>query len=163
MAICRNRDTAQDLVQEASMISWKKRDQFEPGTHFGAWTGQIVRNLALRHGRDAGRRATVALEPQQVAAPAMPSAEASGTSVTSLDPDHNATQQADRLGLDDHLSAALDELGDTARVCFLLRVVDNLSYQEISETLDLPANTAMSHVHRSRKKVLQTLSVGGAA
>ena len=80
-AMCRDHHAAQDLVQEAGMIAWRKRESFAPGTRFEAWTGQIVRNLALRHGRDGARRATVTLAVEPPASPPKPTPEASLTTI----------------------------------------------------------------------------------
>ncbi len=156
-AMCRDHHAAQDLVQEAGMIAWKKRASFAEGTRFDAWTGQIVRNLALRHSRDGARRATVALAVEPSATPSPPSPEASHTTIREAP--ESATPQAlgDRYAIDDNLASALSGLSDIARACFVLRSVESHSYQEIAEVLDIPANTAMSHVHRSRKRVLESM------
>ena len=39
---------------------------------------------------------------------------------------------------DDEVCSALREIGDVARACLLLRVVHQLSYEEIAETLEIP-------------------------
>jgi len=159
MAMSRNHHVAQDLVQEAGMIAWKKRDTFIPETSFNAWTGQIVRNLALRHGRDSTRRATLALAAEPAAAPS--ASEPAPADYFSSVADTGATSPAalgDRLAIDDRLADALTQLSEVARSCFLLRSVENHSYKEISELLDIPVNTAMSHVHRSRHRVLLAMS-----
>lgn len=159
LAMSRNHHAAQDLVQEAGMIAWKKRDSFVPGTSFNAWTGQIVRNLALRHGRDSARRATAALAAEPAAAPAVPETSSSTklSEPGGADPP-TAQSLGDELAIDDQLAAALTQLSDIARTCFVLRCVESHSYQEIAELLGIAANTAMSHVHRSRRRVLETLT-----
>ena len=50
--------------------------------------------------------------------------------------------------------------GSLLRRCQLcaLGVVQELSYAEISEALDIPEGTAMSHVHRTRNLLKQRLS-----
>ena len=52
---------------------------------------------------------------------------------------------------------ALRQLPDVARTCLLLRVVREMTYAEIAAALDIPAGTAMSHVHRTRKKLRRLL------
>ena len=167
LAMCRNRDAAHDLVQEAGLIAWKKRDQFAEGTNFSAWSGQIVRNLALRHLRDAGRRSSALLEE--------PAASGSRTGDVGLGQadisarDVQASRAYDRgglgdwLGVDDSMASALSDLAEEARTCFLLRSMCQLSYDEIASTLNIAPGTAMSHVHRSRKRVLLRLSDAAGA
>ena len=140
------------------MIAWRKRESFAPGTRFEAWTGQIVRNLALRHGRDGARRATVTLAVEPPASPPKPTPEASLTTIPEAPEEATPQALGDRYAIDDNLASALSGLSDIARACFVLRSVESHSYQEIAEVLDIPANTAMSHVHRSRKQVLESMS-----
>ena len=51
---------------------------------------------------------------------------------------------------DDDVLRGLNSLSDEARCCLLLRVVQQLSYAEISELMQIAAGTAMSHVHRGK-------------
>ncbi|MBB6428564.1 RNA polymerase sigma factor [Algisphaera agarilytica] len=161
-AICRQRDTAQDLVQEAGLVAWKKRNDFTEGTSFGAWTGQIVRNLALRHQRDTGRRAAILSKDASAVAPSAspPDTEPRGIDVQALNAESHTTSEAigDRLGIDDDLAAALLDLSDDARACFFMRCLDKCSYAEITDALGLAPGTVMSHVHRSRNRILSRLA-----
>ena len=58
---------------------------------------------------------------------------------------------------------ALDTLEETPRACLLLRVLNELSYKEIGQVLDIPEGTAMSHVFRCRRTMLEKLSSAGLA
>lgn len=158
IAICKNRDSAQDLVQEAGLIAWRKRSDFAVGTNFGAWVGQIVRNLARRHNRDTGRRAVLSLDESSL--PSRDGLTRGAETTVNLPPDGSLSSEAigDQLGIDDEMAKALRGLSEDARSCFLLRTVGGLSYDEIAQTLDLAHGTAMSHVHRSRKRILLVLS-----
>ena len=42
---------AEDVLQEAALIALRKLHDFDPDTSFTAWMGQIVRFVALNHGR----------------------------------------------------------------------------------------------------------------
>jgi RNA polymerase sigma-70 factor, ECF subfamily len=44
-----------DVMQETSLVAWRKFAQFDPGTNFMAWVAAIARFEALRHLRDRGR------------------------------------------------------------------------------------------------------------
>jgi RNA polymerase sigma-70 factor (ECF subfamily) len=66
----------------------------------------------------------------------------------------------DQASFDDKLAAALQELSDEARSCLLLRIVEQLSYAEISALLNIPEGTAMSHVHRSKAALRKRLADG---
>jgi len=40
---------AEDLLQETSLVIWRKFDNYEPGTNFTAWAFRIAHNLVLNH------------------------------------------------------------------------------------------------------------------
>jgi RNA polymerase sigma-70 factor, ECF subfamily len=44
-----NRVAAQDILQETNMVIWKKREMFEPGTNFKAWSFRIAHFQTLAH------------------------------------------------------------------------------------------------------------------
>lgn len=147
-AVTGDRTEAEDIVQEAALVALRKLNDFTAGTNFTAWMSQIVRLTALNHVRKSSRHNTLATDPHALdrasAAPRASSEPASA--VTSQG--HLAPQQRD---FDDEMLAALASIGEMPRACLLLRTVQQLSYTEIAATLDIPAGTAMSHVHRARQ------------
>ena len=152
----------EDVLQEAAVIALGKLDQFEVGTHFAAWMGRVVRFVALNHARRGQRRRTVAVEPEALEVesgaggpagfPAAGDAERLLTGRGELRPDQEQ--------FDDRVVAALDELKPYARACLLLKVVAGLDYQHIARVLEVPAGTAMSHVHRARRLLRERLEEG---
>ena len=48
-------DAVDDVLQETSLVAWRKFAQFDPATNFMAWVTAIARFEALRHLRDEGR------------------------------------------------------------------------------------------------------------
>lgn len=135
---------AEDALQDACAVALGKLDAFEPGTHFGAWMGQIVRYVALNALRRRCGRESHAPESmdERGGGPAGSDEPADPRSLLELsrDQDH----------FDDEVVAALSELSPTARACLLLRAVQDLDYSELSVLLGIPEGTAMSHVHRAR-------------
>lgn len=53
--VCHRQD-AEDLMQQATMIMWRKFDEFQPGTNFGAWACQVAKNCALNHFQSQQRK-----------------------------------------------------------------------------------------------------------
>lgn len=43
-----SRDAREDVLQEVNMLLWEKRDEFEPGTNFRAWSYAFARYVAMR-------------------------------------------------------------------------------------------------------------------
>lgn len=143
-SVCRERSAAEDAVQEAAIIAMSKLREFDPQTSFIAWMGQIVRYVALNDGRKSARRQTLLRD--------------------GVNPP-TASENTESWGLGPELTAALQTLDPTARACLLLRVVGEMSYDQIAAALGIPEGTAMSHVFRARKAMSQRLKPmeGGAA
>ena len=59
---------------------------------------------------------------------------------------------------DDEVLRALNSLSDDARICLMLRIVEKLTYQEISAYMKIPEGTAMSMVHRARTSLRNLLA-----
>lgn len=135
-----DRSHADDVLQEAAVAALGKLGDFRPGTSFVAWMSQYVRFVALNHRRKQERRQR-ALDTNRSA-----TAQLHG---------HSPTDGSDVF--DASVRRALDELGETPRICLLLKTVIELEYSEIAELLEIPAGTAMSHVSRARAKMQQIL------
>lgn len=135
-----DRTQAEDVVQEAALIAMDKLEEFDPGTNLTAWLARIVRNVALNHARRRKLERSWAAAARQ---------SASTTSPVRPDP----AREID----DEQVLSALGTLSETARTCLLMRTVLDLSYKEIAATLEIPAGTAMSHVHRARASLRAAL------
>ncbi len=137
-----DRSHAEDVLQEAALAALSKLGGFRPGTSFVAWMSQYVRFVALNHRRKQERRR------QRLAA---------DRSAAELARDHSAPPTASGDMFDASVQRALEELGETPRICLLLKTVVELEYAEIAELLEIPAGTAMSHVSRARTKMQRLL------
>lgn len=147
-AIIGDRHWAEDVVQEAAVVAWRKYDQFDPNTDFNAWTSQITRNIARRRRDHERRRQGADLDQVDFTLAAKSDEGAAGPS---------ASDPLFGLELDDTMTSALGQLNEVARSCFMLRSVLDYSYKEIADVLEIPAGTAMSHVHRARQQLASAL------
>src|SRR5579871_5662474 len=122
-----SREEAEDLVQETYLKALKGFSSFEPGTNFRAWIFRILRNafLTSRTGLEATR--TVPLEVEG----------------TAEEPAMTETPESILLGnvSSDALQAALGQLPVMFREVVLLCDVEEMSYQEIAETVAIPVGT----------------------
>jgi len=50
-----DRTVARDILQEANLVLWRRRESFAPGTSFAAWAYKIAFMQVLAHRRDLGR------------------------------------------------------------------------------------------------------------
>ena len=154
-AITGDRSHADDVVQEAALIALGKLDQFVKGTSFKAWMSEIVRLTALNFARKVRNRDTTPTDPVAI--------DRSHPSSAIVRRDEHFTWQSAgalkeyQVDFDDDVIGALHQVSEAARACLLLRVVEDLSYAEISEILDIPEGTAMSHVHRTKRVLREQL------
>lgn len=152
-AIVGDRSLAEDVVQEAAITGLRRLPDFREGTNFVGWISQIVRFTALNHLKMRKRckvssldvHTDVVADSSQVTNPA-----ASITMAGELAPGQNE--------FDDQVARAIQNLDEVRRSCFLLRVIHNLDYRDISEMLDIPEGTAMSHVHRAKSELRKALA-----
>ena len=150
-----DRQSAEDIVQEAAVIAFEKAARFTPGTNFGAWLAEIVRRCALNHRRKKQLRRTFPADPVvlgQMDSGAVPVGEVSPIAR------HSGEILENQAAFDDELMSALNQLSEDARSCLLLRIVEKLSYAEIAALMQMPEGTAMSHVHRSKAALREKLS-----
>ena len=55
LSLVPNYADAEDVLQQANLMLWKKFDQFQPGTSFMSWAGRVVYLEAQQHRRRQGR------------------------------------------------------------------------------------------------------------
>ena len=132
---------AEDLVQETFAKALRGFSSFQAGTNFRAWMFRILRNSFLSS--RTGLKHTLPLDEEDETMPA-----AQGPTPESL-----LIAQADR----EMVQQALSDLPVPFREILLLCEVEEMSYQEIAETLAIPVGTVMSRLHRARKALRGSL------
>jgi len=144
------REVADDLVAETFLTAFAKRDRYDLGySDARPWLYGIATNLAGQHRRGEARQYRITQ--RAVAEPEVPDhADRVAAGVTA---------QAMRALLD----AALAALPAGDRDVLLLIAWEQLTYQEVSRALAIPAGTVRSRLHRARAKVRQVLAGTDAA
>jgi RNA polymerase sigma-70 factor, ECF subfamily len=135
--LTRNRDEAEDLVQETYTKALKGFSSFQLGTNFRAWMFRILRNtfLTSRTGLRATR--TVPLDSEE---------DEPELAVEHKTPETILIERSNwQL-----VHSAIDQLPVHFREILLLCEVEEMSYQEIAETLSIPIGTVMSRLSRAR-------------
>ena len=153
MRLTRNRADAEDLVQDTFVKAFRHSDQFTRGTNLRAWLYTILHNTWRNQRRDASRDAVEVDSEQVELAAAGPGGEPVDTPERILM----------RSTLDADLQAALDELPDAFRQAVWLRDVEEFTYAEIAEMLNVPIGTVMSRISRGRRMLFEKLSAPASA
>ena len=141
---------AEDLVQETYLKAFRAADQFEPGTNLRAWLFTILHNTARNRARDRAREGvTVDSDAVDQAA----DAPSYGLSAPVATPEALLLRET----LTPELQAAVDELPDAFRQAVWLRDVEEFSYAEIADMLNIPVGTVMSRISRGRRMLFDRL------
>ena len=127
---------AEDLVQETYAKALRGFSTFQAGTNFRAWMYRILRNSFLSS--RTGLKVSVPLD-EEIAESAAVADHAT--------PEAAMLDQASR----DTVQQAMEELPVHFREILLLCEVEEMSYQEIAETLSIAPGTVMSRLFRARK------------
>ncbi len=129
---------AEDLVQETLLRAFRGFDRFASGTNLRGWLFTILYHVRTDALRRAGR------------APRM---EELDEEVLSVPPPQEALASS---GQD--LERALATLPEPFRAAVVLRDIEELSYAEIAEVLQVPTGTVMSRIHRGRARLRAALA-----
>lgn len=138
-----SRDDARDVTQEVLIRLWKSGGDVEEERVL-PWLMRVTRNAsidALRHRKTVNNVVSADAEVDQV--------PDGGESPT----DH--LQAADEAEM---VEAALDSMPEPYRSIVILREIQDLKYEEISATMDMPLNTVKVYLHRGRKMLREQLS-----
>lgn len=145
---------AEDLVQEAALRAFRFRQSFQPGTSFKAWFYRIVMNQFYTSTRRR-RVATSSFDSLSDAHEILMFVRSAEAGLLPTETDPAATAVA-RMAEDD-VARALAALPDEFRAVATLYFIDDLSYQEIADILEVPIGTVRSRLHRGRQMLQKQL------
>lgn len=145
MNIVKNKEYAEDISQDAFLKAYEKLETLQDKNHFFAWLKRIAVNLALNH-YERGKR------------------------IVDIESDENDTSYFDRITggespedflikdeLKKYVKMFVDSLPDRLRTVVMLREVEDMSYEEISELLNIPLGTVRSRLFNARQIIKDRL------
>ncbi len=141
----RDETEAEDVVQESFVSSFTRLSRFRGNSSFYTWLYRIAVNAAISRRRKKRPRVSVERD--------------LGDAATGID--GSGPLPGDQMEQDERsvqLHAALNRLGDEHRLILVLRELDGLSYEDISEVLDTPVGTVRSRLHRARSQLKDELA-----
>jgi RNA polymerase sigma-70 factor (ECF subfamily) len=136
---------AEDLVQDTYLKAFRSAAQFQRGTNLKAWLFTILHNTFRNMRRHDGRN------PVDVDSEYIEQAPARAGN------DYSPEELLTRATLDADLQEALDALPEAFRQTVWLRDVEELTYAEIANVLDVPIGTVMSRISRGRRALYERL------
>ncbi len=154
LRLTRNRQDAEDLLQETYLRAYSRYDGFQEGTNLKAWLFRILKNGFINGYRQkkAGPR-EVDLERGET------SFEAALEEVTlpAATPEDELVERT----LDGDVARALASLPEDFRLVVELVDLQDFSYREVADILEIPLGTVMSRLYRGRRLLEETLLAYG--
>lgn len=133
-SLSRNGDEAEDLVQDALVRAYEKQATFHTDGNIRNWLMSILHNThidRLRRKRSVERKHDSAAEMAEQSAPA-------------------SQELSVRLA---QIQAAFQDLPEDQREALHLVAIEELSYQEAADVLNIPMGTLMSRISRARARL----------
>lgn len=142
LRLTHNEKDAEDLVQDTLMRAFRNFDKYEPGTNCRAWLCRIMTNEFITQYRHSQRERSH-LDKHEPLDENIPDA----TSNDFVESDYNIESS----DFSDEVSSALAYVPDDFRAIVIMADLQDESYREISEKLEIPIGTVMSRLFRGRQ------------
>jgi RNA polymerase sigma-70 factor (ECF subfamily) len=142
-----NNSEAEDIAQQVFVRVWKSAKRYVPRAKFTTWLLKITRNLVFNELRRRSRHAQVSLQSETE------EEERPIRDEHAVAPDASMLEQE----LEKAIDAAIASLPETQRMAVILRRYEELSYEEIAETLDQSISAVKSLLFRARTELRESL------
>ncbi len=149
-------ERVEDLTQDTFLRIHRARESYDPSRKFSTWIHTIANNLLKNEFRNRSRRRETTfseLRPETTpsGAPARPVEFATG----GLDPEREAYRSELREAID----TAIGRMDEHHRIPFVMREVEDRTYEEIAEEIGIPVGTVKSRLNRARNSFRMLLPV----
>ncbi len=149
LRMVKNPDLAEELTQETLIRVYINAAKYREIARFSTWVFTIATNLVRNKMRQRSRRPwTISLNP----AP-----DEDEMPVDPADDRADASADVQRAELAQLINEATSKIPEKYRIPFLLREVDQLSYEEIQQVTGLKLGTVRSRINRARNRFRQLI------
>ena len=142
-----NTSDAEDIAQQVFVRVWKSAKRYVPRAKFTTWLLKITRNLVFNELRRRTRHPQVPLQSETE------EEERPVRDEQAVAPDASLLEQELQKAID----AAIANLPEAQRLAVILRRYEELSYEEIAETLDQSVSAVKSLLFRARTELRESL------
>ena len=140
----RNRVEVEDIVQDAFLKAFKRLDSFQHQASFSTWLQRIAINTALDFIKRCGRSPITAVDDPEIIAERVPQVLAPGA-------------RLEREEIAEITHTVLDELPEIFRTVIIMRELEDRTYQEIADLLEISIGTVESRLYRARARFKDAL------
>lgn len=144
LRMTKNPQDAQDLVQDAFIKVYRNLEKYDASGSFSSWLYRVAINHCMDEFRKKRYSMTqIEIDEERVVEPNHPE-------LVFLKKEKS--RQLERL---------IGTLPEDERLIILLRYVNEISYEEIGEVMDMPLSTVRNKLHRAKKKMRETVKREG--
>lgn len=148
LKMVKNNEQVEDLVQEAFIKAFKNLESYNTDYAFSTWLYRITTNHTIDYLRKRRIHATSLSNPVK-------------TKDGEIEIEIEGRERTDREIIKKErrqiINHAIENLPEKYRVVIRMRHLEELSYQEISDELDLPLGTVKAHIFRAREMLYKAL------
>jgi len=142
-----NREDAEDIAQEVFLKAYDSIHRFRQEAKFGTWLYGIMLNTVRSYWRKQSRRSgKLRLDHGENGETIDIEAEADGPMESSV--------RAERV---QKVREAIERLTHDLREVIVLRDIEGMTYEEISDALEVPMGTVKSRLYRARNSLKDKL------
>ena len=146
-----NPEDAADMTQETFLKAWKNLEGFHMESSLSTWLYRLANNACLDLLRSKKRKPTISIVREDE--------DGEEAVFDPVDPSPQPDEALIRKEENQILQQALQSLDEQQRAILTLRVVNDMSYEDIGQVLQIKEGTVKSRLARARenlrKKVLQ--------
>ncbi len=143
-----NKDDAQDFAQEAFIKIYKNLHKYDKSKPFFPWMYKVATNVCYSKLKQIKPKVSeVSLEKVIEFSPLIPDRATSPE-------EYSQTREIQRL-----VNQAIAELPEKYRVPLVLKYLEDMSYKEISENMEIPVSTIETRLYRGRALLQKRLAV----
>lgn len=146
-----NPDDVDDMLQEAFMKAFVNIDRYNPDYDFGAWICTIAKNTFVDFNRS---RKSKALNPDNNLP--LDSRHTNTAQATAPTPEESIINAQQRAQIERYIAT----LPEDYRHLFIMRFVEEYTYEEIAETLQMKLGTVKTRIFRVRAMMCKLITEG---
>jgi RNA polymerase sigma-70 factor (ECF subfamily) len=143
-----NASESEDIAQQVFLRIWRNAKRYRPDAKFTTYLFTITRNLVFNESRRKSRKKEVSSDER----------EENSNCLVEASPDRQPDAELLQAELQQAIDAAIASLPETQRMAVVLRRYEQLSYEEIAETLELSVSAVKSLLFRARTTLRESLS-----
>jgi RNA polymerase sigma-70 factor (ECF subfamily) len=136
-------EEAEDILQEAFLKIWKNLNAFDPSMKLSSWIYRIIRNQTISYWRTKKREQAKA------------SILVDEYATQNIFEDFDIADEKEKKQI--KLQDALNNLTNKYKEVIVLKFFEKMSYEEISDVLEIPEGTVAVRINRAKKAIKKML------